>query len=74
VPSQAEVRAARKEIARIERRLQRIAEAEERLHARMAEVATDHAAVTALDTEVRGLAAEREQLEEEWLAAAEVAG
>nr|WP_297423649.1 ABC-F family ATP-binding cassette domain-containing protein [uncultured Actinotalea sp.] len=73
-PSPAEVRAARKEIARIERRLQRIAEAEERLHARMAEVATDHAAVTALDTEARGLAAEREQLEEEWLAAADVAG
>jgi ATPase subunit of ABC transporter with duplicated ATPase domains len=73
-PSQADVRAARKEIARIERRLQRIAEAEERLHARMASVATDHAAVSELDVEARELAAERERLEEEWLLAAEVAG
>ncbi|WP_225755348.1 ATP-binding cassette domain-containing protein [Actinotalea sp. Marseille-Q4924] len=73
-PSQADVRVARKEIARIERRLQRIAEAEERLHARMAAVATDHAAVLELDTEARALAAERELLEEEWLTAADVAG
>jgi ABC transport system ATP-binding/permease protein len=73
-PSQSEVRAARKEIARIERRLQRIAEAEERLHAKMAAVATDHAAVLELDAEARVLTAEREQLEEEWLTAAEVAG
>ncbi|MBC7290942.1 MAG: ABC-F family ATP-binding cassette domain-containing protein [Actinotalea sp.] len=73
-PSQAEVRAARKEVARIERRLQRIAEAEDRLHARMAAVATDHAAVLELDAEARALAAEREQLEEEWLQVAEVAG
>jgi ABC transport system ATP-binding/permease protein len=73
-PSAADVRAARKELARIERRLSRIAEQEERLHARMAEAATDHMAVLALDGELRGLAAEREQLEEEWLSAAEVAG
>ncbi|GGC16414.1 ABC-F family ATP-binding cassette domain-containing protein [Cellulomonas carbonis] len=73
-PSQAEVRAARKEVARIERRLQRISEQEARVHAEMAAVATDHTAVQRLDADLRALAAEREQLEEEWLLAAEVAG
>ncbi len=73
-PSAGEVRAARKEIARIERRLARIAEAEERLHAQLAEAATDHARVLELDRELRALAAERDELETAWLAAAEVAG
>lgn len=73
-PSPAEVRAARKEVARIERRLQRITEQEARVHAEMAAVATDHTAVQRLDADLRTLAAEREQLEEEWLLAAEVAG
>jgi ABC transport system ATP-binding/permease protein len=72
-PSAAEVRAARKEVARIERRLSRIAEQEARLHAEMAAVATDHTAVQRLDTDLRALGADREALEEEWLAAAETA-
>ena len=73
-PSAAEVRAARKEVQRIERRLERIATLEAGLHARMAEQATDHEAVTALDAELRTLAAERDELEAAWLEAAETAG
>jgi len=72
--SPSEVRAARKEMARIERQLSRLAERERRLHAEMAERATDHEAVSALDAQLRSLTAEREALEEEWLTAADVAG
>ncbi|MBO3096460.1 ABC-F family ATP-binding cassette domain-containing protein [Cellulomonas dongxiuzhuiae] len=73
-PSAADVRTARKEVQRIERRLQRISALEADLHARMAAQATDHQAVTALDAELRALAAEREELELAWLEAAETAG
>ena len=73
-PSAADVRAARKEVARIERRLAKIADLESALHARMAEQATDHEAVQRLDAELRALAAEREELEEAWLEVADVAG
>ena len=73
-PSAADVRAARKEVARIERRLAKIADLESALHARMAEQATDHEAVQRLDAELRTLAAEREELEDAWLEVADVAG
>ncbi|GCE75777.1 ABC-F family ATP-binding cassette domain-containing protein [Cellulomonas biazotea] len=73
-PSPADVRAARKEIARIERRLSRIADLEKALHDKMAAQATDHEAVLALDAELRALAAEKDDLEAAWLEAAEVAG
>ena len=72
--SAADQRAARKEVTRIERRLARIADLEERLHTQMAEQATDHAAVLALDADLRALAAERAELEDAWLEAAETAG
>ncbi len=72
-PSQAEVRAARKELGRLERRLAKIGELEARLHDRMAAQATDHQAVLALDSELRALAAERAELEDEWMVVAEAA-
>jgi ATPase subunit of ABC transporter with duplicated ATPase domains len=72
--SPARVREARKNLARLERRLARLAEQEAALHDTLAAQATDHQAVLALDAELRALAAEREGLEEEWLAAAEVVG
>jgi ATPase subunit of ABC transporter with duplicated ATPase domains len=74
VPSAGDVRAARKEMARIERQLTRVAEREARLHAAMAAQATDHEAVLVLDAELRGVLAEREALEEQWLTVADVAG
>ncbi|MBU4335733.1 MAG: ATP-binding cassette domain-containing protein [Actinobacteria bacterium] len=72
-PSAADLRAARKEVARLERRLERLAEQESRLHADMAAHATDHAAVLVLDAKLRDLAAERARVEEDWLTVAEMA-
>ncbi|MGW6454218.1 hypothetical protein [Isoptericola sp. NPDC055063] len=72
--SAAEVRAARKEIARVERRLGRIADEEKALHEQIAADPTDFGAVAALDEKLRRLGAEKEELELAWLEAAEVAG
>jgi ATP-binding cassette subfamily F protein uup len=68
-----DARAARKEMVRIDRRLDRIRAEEEKLHAEMAEHAADHVKVTELDAKLRALLAERADLEEQWLAAAEIA-
>ena len=73
-PSAAEVREARKEMARVEKQLSRLAEREERIHADMAAQATDHQAVLELNARLREVVDERESLEIAWLAAAEVAG
>src|SRR5690606_33488839 len=62
-PSAAEVRAAKKEINRIERSVSKIAEAEARLHERVAANATDFAAVPERAAELRTLAAEKDELE-----------
>jgi ATPase subunit of ABC transporter with duplicated ATPase domains len=72
--SAGEVRAARKAIARIERRLGRISEEEAALHEQMAADPTAYEQVATLDARLRELAAEREELETEWLEAAETAG
>ncbi|HEV3169313.1 MAG TPA: ABC-F family ATP-binding cassette domain-containing protein [Actinocrinis sp.] len=64
-------RAAQKEMARIERQLDKIAGREAELHKQMAESAADYEAVGRLDSELRTLAGERERLEEQWLALAE---
>jgi len=73
-PSAAEVREARKEMARVEKQLTRLAEREERIHADMAAQATDHQVVLELNAKLREVVDEREELEMAWLAAAEVAG
>jgi ATPase subunit of ABC transporter with duplicated ATPase domains len=67
-------RAARKEMARVERLLGKLADSEAKLHAEMARQATDHEAIAALDAQLRELHAQREQAESDWLAAAEIAG
>ena len=66
-------REARKTLARVERQLSRLAEREARLHEAMAAAAADHQAVLGLDRDLRALIAEREDLEVQWLEAAEVA-
>jgi len=66
-PSAAESRAARKELARIDRRLAKIVQLVKALHLKLADQATDHVAVAALDADLRALAAERAELEEQWL-------
>ncbi len=70
-PSAAELRAARKELTRIQRRLDRLAAEEDDLHAQLADAASDHERVLALDARLRALLAERVTLEEEWLGLAE---
>jgi ATPase subunit of ABC transporter with duplicated ATPase domains len=67
-------RAARKDMARIERQLTRLSEQEARLHEAMAEQAVDHVAVAELDVQLRALQTERDDLEAQWLDAAEIAG
>jgi ABC transport system ATP-binding/permease protein len=72
-PSAAESRAARKEASRLERALSKLDDREARLHAEMAEHATDYSRVATLDAQLRELSVERERTEEAWLAAAELA-
>jgi ABC transport system ATP-binding/permease protein len=60
-------RAVRKELTRIERRLERITTAEKRLHDQLATHATDHERVLALDGELRELAQEKTELEDQWM-------
>ncbi len=72
VATPAQQREARKEMARVERALTRLAEREERVHAEMAAKATDHVAVLALNASLREIVDERDELELAWLAAAEV--
>ena len=68
----AHVRTARKDLARIERRLGRLAEQVQALHAEMAAHATDHLRVADLDTRLRALQRQTAELEDTWLAAADV--
>jgi ABC-type multidrug transport system ATPase subunit len=73
-PTQIQQREARKEMARIERALTRLAEREDRVHAQMAKEATDHLAVLRLNGDLRAIVDERDDLEMAWLAAAEIVG
>jgi ATP-binding cassette subfamily F protein uup len=66
-PSGAVVRAARKEVARLERALDKLTSREADLHEQMAAAATDHDRLRELDAELRALAAERDELEAAWL-------
>jgi ATPase subunit of ABC transporter with duplicated ATPase domains len=70
-PSAGDVRAAKKDLVRLERALSKLADKEEKLHAQMAQHATDYAKVASLDADLRALHAEKAALEEEWLTLAE---
>lgn len=65
-------RAARKEIQRLERVLERLAARERELHATMAASATDHGRLFELQTELGACVAERERIEATWLELAEL--
>ncbi len=69
--SAADLRAAKKELQKIERQLDKISERETKLHAQIAEHATDFAKVAELDAELRDLAGQRDELELRWLELAE---
>jgi ATP-binding cassette subfamily F protein uup len=66
-PDQATRRASRKELARVERALDRLGEREAALHDEMARAASDHVQLAALQRDLEALAAERDQLEAAWL-------
>jgi len=68
----AEDRTARKTMARIDKRLQRIAGEEATLNAAIAEHAHDYARLAELAADLDTLSAERDALEVEWLEAAEL--
>src|SRR5690606_30180280 len=69
--SAGELRAARKELARLERQVDKWAQREARLHEQLAAHATDHVKLAELDAELGQVRAERARAEEAWLALAE---
>jgi ATP-binding cassette subfamily F protein uup len=71
--SAADSRAARKEAARLERRMVRLDADEKKLHEELAAAAADYTKAAELDARLRALRAEKEQVETDWLQAAEVA-
>jgi ATP-binding cassette subfamily F protein uup len=71
--SAADARAAKKEASRLERRMLKLDADEKRLHEQLAAAAADYAMAAELDAQLRAVHAEKEQVEEEWLAAAELA-
>jgi ATP-binding cassette subfamily F protein uup len=70
-PAGAVAHAARKEVQRLERALEKLASREAGLHERMAASATDHARLGELHAELSTVIAERESLEAAWLETAE---
>lgn len=69
--SAAQVRQARKELARLERQVGRLEQREADLLDRLAAHATDYATVADLDAQLKDVRAEREQVEEAWLTLAD---
>ncbi len=70
-PSAADTRAAKKELQKVERQMDKISEKEGKLHTQIADNATDFEKVAKLDAELRELVAQREELEMRWLELAE---
>jgi ATP-binding cassette subfamily F protein uup len=70
-PSQAVFRAARKEIARLERAMEKLEAREDSLNDEMAAAATDHVRLGELQAALEDARAERERLESAWLETSE---
>ena len=73
VSDAAEQRAARKELSRLERRLDVLTKKEVELHAKLAEAATNPDRLLALDAELRTVLSEKDTVEEQWMLAADAA-
>ncbi len=71
-PGSAEERAARKAVTRVEKAMKRLDAREAELNALVLEHAQDHARVATLGKELSTLAAEKDELELEWLEASEL--
>jgi ATP-binding cassette subfamily F protein uup len=70
----AEQRAARKELARLERQLERLANREAEIQQQIIQCAADPAAFRELDGELRAVLAAKNDLETRWLEVVDVAG
>ena len=73
-PSAAELRDAKKDLNRIDRLLTKLSAQEDKIHLEMAAKAADHTVVLRLNDKLRSIVDEREALELEWLAVAEIIG
>ncbi|WP_067533707.1 ABC-F family ATP-binding cassette domain-containing protein [Nocardia crassostreae] len=60
-------RAARKELAKLERAIEKLTEREEKLHAKLAEAATNPDQLITLGAELKQVQSEKESTEERWL-------
>jgi ATP-binding cassette subfamily F protein uup len=69
----AERRAAQKELARLERQLDKLSKRETELHEALAEAATDAERLLELDAELRSLLADKSTVEQRWMDVADVA-
>ncbi|WP_129668470.1 ATP-binding cassette domain-containing protein [Phytoactinopolyspora endophytica] len=69
-----DTRAARKELTRVEREVEKLTQRAEKLHAELAQHATDHEKVAELDATLRKVNEEREALEARWMDLAEEVG
>ena len=69
-----DVRAGKKELARLERQVSKLEQREAELHEQLAGHATDYEKVSTLDAELRRVQAERSAAEEQWLELADRLG
>ena len=70
-PSAARIREAKKELARIDRQVQRLTTKESELHEALAKAATDYTRLVTLGDELKAVQAEKANLEDRWLELAE---
>jgi ATP-binding cassette subfamily F protein uup len=63
-------RAARKELQRLERQIERLTGREAKLHEELAASASDYVRLTELDKQLREVQAEKAELEDRWLTVA----
>lgn len=68
---QAAARALRKDLQRLEKKMESLQRKETDLHRKLAEVGSDFAKAAELDAALRSVVAERDEVELEWMAAAE---
>ncbi|MFJ9440980.1 ABC-F family ATP-binding cassette domain-containing protein [Kitasatospora sp. NPDC101235] len=66
-----DLRAAKKEMQKLERQIAKLDEKESKLHAQLAEHAADFSKVAEMDTQLRAVREEKEELEMSWLELAE---
>ncbi|MEV0530254.1 ABC-F family ATP-binding cassette domain-containing protein [Kitasatospora sp. NPDC050463] len=69
--SAGDARAAKKEMQKLERQIAKLDQKESKLHAQLAEHAADFSKVAELDTQLRGVREEKEELEMSWMELAE---